>query len=133
MATVRVTKDNIEQTIKGHKLVILDFWAPWCAPCRTFGPTFERASNEHPDVLFGKVDTESEPEVAGYFGITSIPTIMVFKEAIGIYQESGAIPPRALEEVITSAQKLDMDVVRKELERQANSPDEVPWELRDED
>lgn len=131
MATVHVTKDNIEALVRDNKLVVLDFWAAWCAPCRAFAPTFERASEEHKDVVFGKVDTEAERELAGYFQITSIPTLMIFKEGIGVYQEAGAMPPRALDEVLQAARDLDMDEVRKELEK--GPSDEQPWELREDE
>jgi thioredoxin 1 len=102
-------------SIPGHPFAIVDFWAPWCAPCRSFAPVFEAAAARHPDILFAKVDTEAEPEVAGHFGIRSIPTLMVFRDNIVVFSQAGALPPAALEQVVTAARGLDMDQVRREI------------------
>lgn len=131
MATVHVTRDSIEALIQNNPLVVLDFWAAWCAPCRAFAPIFERASKDHADFVFGKVDTEDQQELAAMFGISAIPTLIVFRDGIGVYQESGSMPERALEQLLEQVRRLDMDEVRKELENQKDAPDEVPWELRE--
>lgn len=133
MATVKVTRDNIEALVRDHELVVLDFWAAWCGPCLAFAPTFERASEQHADFVFGKVDTDVEQEVAGHFGIQSIPTLVIFKQGIGVYSEAGAMPPRALDEVLQAARDLDMDAVRAELAAAQADGGEVPWELRGDD
>jgi thioredoxin 1 len=109
-------------TIPGHRFAIVDFWAPWCAPCRSFAPVFEAAAARHPDILFGKVDTEAEPAVAGHFGIRSIPTLMVFRDDIVVFAQAGALPAAALEQVIAAARALDMDAVRRELARADGAP-----------
>lgn len=115
MATRDLTKDNFEQTVLENDLVILDFWAPWCGPCRGFAPVYEEISEKYPDVVFAKVNTEEEQELAGYFQIRSIPTLMVFREKIIIFSQSGALPGSALEEIISKARALDMNQVRAEI------------------
>ena len=115
MATVDLGKDNFEQVITGNALVIVDFWAPWCAPCRAFAPTFEQASELHADVVFAKVNTEEEQEVAGAFNIRSIPTLMVFRENVILYAEAGSLPAPVLEQVIAQARSVDMAAVHKEI------------------
>lgn len=115
MATVNLTKDTFEDVVTSNETVIVDFWAEWCGPCRSFAPTFEAASEKYPDIVFAKVDTESEQELAGNFGIRSIPTLMVFRDQIILYNEAGALPPQYLEDLIQQVNALDMDAVRSEL------------------
>ena len=115
MATVDLTKDNFEQVVTGNDVVIVDFWAPWCAPCRAFAPTFEQASEQHADVVFAKVNTEGEQEVAGAFNIRSIPTLMVFREKVILYAEAGSLPAPALEQVISQVKAVDMAAVHREI------------------
>lgn len=120
VATVQLTRDNFEKTVSDHLIVIVDFWAPWCGPCRGFAPVFEKASETHPDVVFGKVNTDDEQELAGAFSIRSIPTLMLFREKVILFQQAGALPASALEQVLAQAKALDMGQVRKEIEeRQA--------------
>ena len=115
MAVVELNKDNFEQTVTGNDFVIVDFWAPWCGPCRSFAPTYEKVSEEFPDVVFAKVNTEDEQEIAGQFGIRSIPTLMIFRDKIIIYSEAGALPESSFRELVTKAGELDMDDVRKQI------------------
>jgi len=115
MATLDLTKDNFEETVLNNDLVILDFWAPWCGPCQGFAPVYEEISEKYADVVFAKVNTEEEQELAGYFQIRSIPTLMVFREKIIIFSQPGALPGSALEEIITKAKTLDMDQIRAEI------------------
>ena len=115
MATVEITSDNFKETIEKGGIVLLDFWAEWCGPCRAFAPVFEKASDTHGDVVFGKIDTEAQQELAGAAGIQAIPTLMLFRDGILLFRESGALPPAALEELVTQAKKLDMDQVKKDI------------------
>lgn len=123
MASIELTKENFGEHIVGDGITMVDFWAEWCGPCRQFGPIFEEASNRHPDIKFGKVDTEAEKELAGGAGISSIPTLMVFREGILLYNRPGALPPAALEELIAAVRGLDMDEIRAEIA--ANQTGEV--------
>ena len=121
MATVELTADTFEKTVTSNGIVLVDFWAEWCGPCKRFGPIFEESSEKHPDVTFGKIDTEAEQELAGGFGIQSIPTLMIFRDGILIFSQAGALPAAALEDVISQAKALDMDEVRAKVEAEASS------------
>jgi len=117
VATVDVNKDNFEQIVTGNDIVIVDFWAPWCGPCRSFAPIYEQTSENHPDVVFAKVNTEDQTELAGYFQIRSIPTLMIFREKVIIFSQPGMLPASALEDVIAKVKALDMAEVHKELSK----------------
>ena len=115
MATVNLTKDTFEQTILDNDIVLVDFWAEWCGPCRSFAPTFEKVSEQRDDIVFAKVDTEAEQELASYFQIRSIPTLMAFREKVGVFSQPGALPEDALVDLIGQLAALDMDEVRTEM------------------
>jgi thioredoxin 1 len=118
MTTISLTKDNFDQTVEQNAMVVVDFWAAWCAPCRFFAPTFEQASERYPDVVFGKVSTEEQPELAGAFGIRSIPTLMILRGKVILYSEAGALPQTQLHALIDQAKALDMEQVRRKLVEQ---------------
>jgi len=118
VATVDVTQENLHQIISGNNMVIVDFWAPWCGPCRSFAPAYEAASEKYPDVVFAKVNTEEQQALAGHFQIRSIPTLMIFREKIIIFAQPGALPAAAFEQVIVKAKALDMDEVRREIAKE---------------
>lgn len=117
MATLEITKDNFKDTVTRPGIVLLDWWAAWCGPCRAFAPIFEKASETHADVAFGKIDTDAQPELSGAFGIRSIPTLMIFRDGILLFNQPGALPAAALEELLTKVRGLDMDEVRREVEK----------------
>ncbi len=122
MATIELTQSNFEDTIKNNDLVIIDFWAEWCGPCKSFAPTYEEVSNKYEGVVFAKVNTEQEQALGGHFNIRSIPTLMIFREQIIIFSQAGALSGSALEDVITKAKDLDMNMVREELAKQETKP-----------
>jgi len=118
LATQELDKDNFKQTVEGNDIVIVDFWAPWCGPCQSFGPVYEDVSEKYQDIVFAKVNTEAEQDLAGAFQVRSIPTLMIFRQQIIIYSQPGALSGSALEDIIRKAQELDMDGVRQEIEEQ---------------
>jgi thioredoxin 1 len=122
MATVDVTADTFDTLVDDGSIVLVDFWAEWCGPCRQFGPVFEKASEEHPDIAFAKVDTEAERDLAARASITSIPTLMAFREGILVYARPGTLPPAALDQLIGAVRGLDMDEVRAQLATDQGPP-----------
>jgi thioredoxin 1 len=120
MATMDLTKENFETTVNENPMVIVDFWAPWCGPCKGFAPVYEQASEAYPGVVFAKVNTDEQQELAGDFGIRSIPTLMVFRDKVILFQQAGALPRTALDQVITQVKSLDMTQVQEEIRKQSN-------------
>lgn len=118
MAVVELTKDNFEQVITSNPMVIVDYWAPWCGPCRGFAPVFESVAEANPDVVFAKVNTDDEQEIAAHFQIRSIPTLMVFKEQVVVFSQAGALPKGPFEQVVAKAKELDMEEVRRKMAAQ---------------
>ncbi|GAA2572343.1 MULTISPECIES: thioredoxin [Streptomyces] len=124
-STVELTKENFDQTVTDNEFVLIDFWAEWCGPCKQFGPVYEKAAKANPDLVFGKVDTEAQPELAQAFGISSIPTLMIVRDQVAVFAQPGALPEAALTDVIGQARNLDMDEVRKAVaEQQAQAGQE---------
>lgn len=120
MALVTLTETNFNQTIEDNEIVIIDFWAPWCGPCRSFAPIFEKIAGNNPDITFAKVNTEEEQGLGGHFQIRSIPTTMILKDKIVIFQQAGVLPEEAFIDIIGQVKALDMDMVRKEIEKQSS-------------
>lgn len=117
MSTVELTKDNFDEVVTKNDFVLIDFWAAWCGPCRMFAPVYEKAAEANPDLVFAKVDTEAQPELAASFDIQSIPTLMIVRDRVAVFAQPGALPAAALEDVIGQARALDMDEVRKSVEQ----------------
>ena len=112
MSTVNLTKENFEDTVQKEGIVLVDFWAEWCGPCKAFGPVFEKVAESHEDIVFGKINTEDQPELAGAFNVSAIPTLMAFRDGIGVFAQPGMVPGAALEDLIEQIRALDMDDVR---------------------
>ena len=125
MATVALTADTFDSAVADNDIVLLDFWAEWCGPCRTFGPIYEQVSNNHPDILFGKVDTEAEQQLAAQFRIMSIPTLMIVRDKVVLFSQPGLLPAEALEDLITQVRGLDMDDVHRAIAEEHSSDEET--------
>ena len=126
MPVMELTKENFEQVVTSNGTVIVDYWAPWCGPCRGFAPVFERVAEANPDVVFAKVNTDDEQEIAAHFQIRSIPTLMVFRDQIIVFSQPGALPQGAFEQVVARAKELDMDEVRKQVQAQESQQSAPP-------
>ena len=122
MATVELTTDNFKDVVANNDMLIIDFWASWCGPCRSFAPTFEAASEQHKDIVFAKVNTEEQQELAAAFNIRSIPTLMVFREQVIVYAEAGALPAAGLQQLVDGVRSLDMEKVRAEIAAEGQKP-----------
>ncbi len=126
MATVQLTEKNFQDVIESNDIVLIDYWAPWCGPCRAFGPVFEKASDKHPEVVFGKVNTEEERGLAEAFAIRSIPTLMIFRQKVLVFAQPGMLPANVLEDLVEQVKALDMDKIRKEIaDEEARKTDEA--------
>ena len=124
-ATVEITAGNFKEVVERDGIVLIDWWAPWCGPCRVFGPTYEKVAQKHPDLTFGKVDTEAQPDLAGAFDIRSIPTLMILRDKVLLFSQAGALPEAALEDLIRQVRGLDMEKVRAEIAAQEEKGDDA--------